>query len=92
MFSLFLIYSRFYTSFTRFGCVPPDHGADARLCDSDGRTAFHKAAEGGQQTVIELLLRRGVGDIGAKDQRGLTPVEILPPHCQHFKDLLEGIE
>lgn len=74
-----------------------DHGAEASLCDADGRNALHKAAEGGQSDAIKVLLERKntdpsyashpIGLMDAKDARGRTAADVLPAHCQQLRVL-----
>ena len=73
-----------------------DYGADASLCDADGRNALHKAAEGGKKDAIIVLLdsKNSLSStpqsrhlMEAKDVRGRTAVDLLPTHCQRLKEL-----
>ena len=74
-----------------------DHGADASLCDADGRNALHKAAEGGKSETVKVLLERTNVDptssshpinlIKAKDARGRTALDLLPSHSQQLRYL-----
>ena len=49
-----------------------DRGADAAARDAAGETAVHAAAAGGNEPVLDLLLKTGAVDVAARDGRGRT--------------------
>jgi hypothetical protein len=48
-----------------------DHGADAKVADTTGRTALHSAAAEGHESIVKLLLDNGA-DMSATDEDGDT--------------------
>eukprot|EP00887_Chlorella_sp_A99_P005549 scaffold1.g5549.t1 len=55
------------------------HGADLSLQDADGQTAAHKAAAGGHQDVLAVLLAAAPGLEHVRDSRGRTAADLLAP-------------
>jgi ankyrin repeat protein len=47
--------------------------ADINLVDSNGWTALHIAIDSGSESCVKLLLEKGVKNVNAKDQIGMTP-------------------
>lgn len=45
-----------------------EKGADINAKDGEGKTALHKAAEGGNEEVVELLLEKGI-NANTQDRR-----------------------
>ena len=52
-----------------------DNGADINAKLDDGKTALHRACEGGQLEVVQLLLSRGA-DVNMKTTQGFTGLQI----------------
>ena len=52
-----------------------EHGADIMEADAQGSTALHRAARGGHEEVVALLIKGG-GEpvVHAKDRKMLTPL------------------
>jgi len=49
------------------------HGADPRLIDRCGSTAFHWAVDSGHWLLVAWMIEHGA-DIGATDDNGWTPL------------------
>ena len=50
-------------------------GAPLEARDPEGRTALHRAAQGGSEELVKLLLSAGA-DVKARDKQGQTPLEL----------------
>jgi ankyrin repeat protein len=62
-----------------------DGGANATLCDTDGTTSLHHAAENGNKELVFALLENGA-DPFAKDVRGKTPIDVAREHHGEWFD------
>ena len=51
-----------------------EYGADVNARDASGQTALHVAAGRGESEAVRILCRLG-GQVNARDNDGLTPVE-----------------
>ena len=52
-----------------------NYGAKINICDTNGDTPVHIAANSGNSIALEIMLRNG-GDVGAKDYQGRTPLHL----------------
>lgn len=65
------------------------HGADPRLCDSDGQTALHKAAEKMQGEVVKILLDLDSSLRKVKDKHGRIPRDLVPSSFTELQNILQ---
>lgn len=78
-----------------------DAGSDANVCNDNGRTPLHWAAERGNLSVVQMLLERGAR-IDVREETNMTPLDIAkmkfvaePKHNwsgEDRKEVLEEIE
>lgn len=53
-----------------------EKGADLSLVDSEGKTALHFAALGGDLSTVSLLVNSSCADVNAKSATGQTPLDM----------------
>lgn len=65
------------------------YGADLQLCDSDGQTPLHKAAQKMQKEVVRLLMHQDTSLTKVKDKSGRIPADLVPSNKQEMLDMLQ---
>lgn len=79
-----------------------DTGTDVNVCNKQGRTPLHWAAERGNLSAVQTLLERGARTYVREEKTNMTPLDIakmkcmaqpeLDPWCEDRKQIVEELE
>lgn len=66
------------------------YGGDPSLCDTDGQTPLHKAAQKMQKEIVGLLLDLDSSLLKVKDKNGRVPADFIPSDELELRDMLRA--